>query len=311
MSLVPGAARICYPHFSPTLVYPTPSKAVPITYQDDEDQGDYSVGKKSSSYHVKNSDQRLLFPSEHEPAFTGFCALTIMTKAPRAGEVKTRLTPPLTLEEAAELNICFLRDMTASILGAGDGMRGIACYTPSDAAAEYREIVPGAFRLIAQRGTELGERMICAFQDLLGVGFSAVCLIGSDSPTVPASTFAEAVKIIARPDARLVLGPSEDGGYYLIGLKKIHRRLFEGIRWSTGSVMEQTMERAAELGLPVHLLPTAYDVDDVVALRRLCHDLLGPNDVGQGSAAPATKKFLTELLTRGGGRRMGFDKAAV
>lgn len=228
-----------------------------------------------------------------------------MTKAPRAGEVKTRLTPPLTAQEAAALNRCFLRDTAAAIVAVGAGARGIGCYTPSDAAALYQEILPREFELVRQRGLDLEERLIFAAQDLFTVGFSSVCLIGSDIPAVPTAVFAEAVKILTLPDEGVVLGPSDDGGYYLIGLKRMQRRMFEEIKWSTGSVLEQTLARASELCLPVHLLPTAYDVDDRVTLWRLCLDLLGPDD--RGMAAPATKEFLREIIAREGRQRIWPD----
>lgn len=243
-----------------------------------------------------STGRRVLSSHEYDATANGLCALAIMTKAPRAGRVKTRLTPPLTAEEAAALNICFLRDSAAAIVGAGAGARGIGCYTPADAEAAYEAILPSDFQLIAQRGSDLSERLIFAVQDLLAVGFSSVCLIGSDSPTIPASTFAEAVRVLSQPDDCVVLGPSNDGGYYLVGLKKMHRRIFEEISWSTKSVMEQTLGRASEIGLLGHLLPVGYDVDDRVTLRRLCHDLLEPNDRGEEITAPATRKFLRELL---------------
>ncbi len=254
---------------------------------------------------------RILSPNEHESTADGLCALAIMTKAPRAGGVKTRLKPPLTAEEAAALNICFLRDTAGAILRAGACARGIGCYTPFDAAASYHEIFPSDFQLLPQRGSDLGERLIFAVEDLLAVGFSAVCLIGSDSPTVPASAFAEAVKILSLPNDRVVIGPSDDGGYYLIGLKKIQRRMFEEINWSTGSVFEQTVRKARELGLPVHLLPPGYDVDDKVTLGRLCQDLLGPNEGGKEIAAIATKNFLREIIKREGRERIWHDQAVA
>ena len=243
---------------------------------------------------------RILSPHEYDPAAAGQCALAVMTKAPRAGEVKTRLTPPLTAKEAAALNVCFLHDTAAAIAGAGQGARGIGCYTPVDAAAAYQEVLPSDFQLIAQRGLDLGERLTFALEDLLEIGFSSVCLIGSDSPTVPASTYAAAVKILSQPDDCAVLGPSDDGGYYLIGLKKNHSRMFQEIDWSTRSVCEQTLKRAAEIGLPIRLLPAGYDVDDLVTLRRLCYDLLGSNDSKKEITARATRNFLGEIINREG-----------
>ena len=125
------------------------------------------------------------------------------------------------------------------------------------------------------------------------------------------AAFAEAVKVLSLPDDCVVLGPSDDGGYYLVGLNKMHRRIFEEIKWSTGRVLEQTLERAAELDLPVHLLPTGYDVDDRVTLRRLCHELFGPNDSREESAAPATKKFLREMLAGEGRERIWLDQTVA
>lgn len=239
---------------------------------------------------------RVLSPNELDPAATGCCALAIMTKAPRAGRVKTRLSPPLTPEEAAGLNICFLRDTAAAIAHAGVEAKGIGCYTPVGEEEAYRDIFPADFQLIPQREGSFGERLIGAAEDLLSVGFASVCLIDSDSPTVPARSFAAAVNILSQPNDRVVLGPSDDGGYYLIGLKQPHRRLFEEIDWSTDRVLEQTQKRAVKENLEVHLLPVGYDVDDRATLRRLCDDLFGPNE----SAAPASREFLREVISREG-----------
>ncbi len=243
---------------------------------------------------------RVLSPNELDPAAAGCCALAIMTKAPRAGRVKTRLSPPLTPEEAAGLNICFLRDTALAIAQAGPGAKGIGCYTPVGEEAAYRDIFPADFQLISQREGSFGERLLAATEDLFSVGFASVCLIDSDSPTVPAETFAEAVKMLTQPNDCVVLGPSDDGGYYLIGLKQSHRRLFAEIDWSTDRVLTQTQARAAEENIPVHLLPRAYDVDDRATLRRLCGDLLGPNE----SAARATREFLHEVISREGRDRI-------
>jgi hypothetical protein len=239
-----------------------------------------------------------LFPNEPDRTAKGICALAIMTKAPWPGQVKTRLTPLLTAHEAATLNKCFLRDTAAAIARVGQGTRGVGCYTPVGSEAVYEEIFPETFQLIAQRGTSLDERLIQATEDLFAIGFSSVCLIASDSPTVPTATFVEAVSVLSALTDSAVIGPSQDGGYYLIGLKAVHQRLFEEIEWSTSSVCEQTIARATEIGLPVHLLPPAYDVDGYETLRQLCHDLLGPDSVGTEIVAPATRKFLRELVAR-------------
>jgi uncharacterized protein len=230
-----------------------------------------------------------------------------MTKEPRAGEVKTRLTPPLTPQEAATLNICFLRDTTAAIARTvrDEPARGIAVYTPIGAEEAYAGIVPDEFELLPQRGEAFNERLVFAIEDLLALGFESVCLINSDSPTVPPRAFAEAARILSKQEDVVVLGPSDDGGYYLIGLKKLHRTLFENISWSTERVMEQTIERAKESALEVHLLPAWYDVDDSTALHRLCRELFTVNGRMPGAyPAPATRNYLDELLKREGRERI-------
>ena len=101
-----------------------------------------------------------------------------------------------------------------------------------------------------------------------------------------------------------MLGPSDDGGYYLIGLNRMNRRLFEDIAWSTSSVFEQTLERAKESGVTIDLLPTWYDVDDQTTLRRLCEELLGDTMVSAGYAAPETHAFIANLIAREGRERI-------
>jgi rSAM/selenodomain-associated transferase 1 len=247
---------------------------------------------------------RLIYPNDFSPASANLCALAVMTKAPRAGQVKTRLTPPLTPEEAAGLNVCFLRDIFAAISKAGHNARGIGCYTPVGSEEAYHDIVPAEFQLIAQRNGDFGERLAGAIEDLLAVSFGSVCLINSDSPTAPAVVFAEAVRLLSLPNEHIVIGPSDDGGYYLIGMKKLHPRLFERIDWSTDRVLSQTLERVAEIGLDVRFLPACYDVDDRTTLHRLCDDLLGPNDSRDPEIAPATREFLREIVAREGRQRI-------
>src|SRR5206468_12448816 len=110
-------------------------------------------------------------------------------------------------------------------------------------------------------------------EDLFRCGFDSMCLIDSDSPTVPAENFKQAVELLSTSEDCVVLGPSDDGGYYLIGMKKPHRHLFEQIDWSTERVLNQTMQRATEIGIEVKLLPRGYDVDDGASLRRLCNEI--------------------------------------
>ena len=245
---------------------------------------------------------RILDPNLPDAGAQGLCALAVMTKAPQAGRVKTRLVPPLTPEQAAELNKCFLRDTAAAISSAcsrsetATGACGIAVYTPVGAESAYNDILPADFSLLPQRGEKFGERLYFAVEDLFNCGFESVCLIDSDSPTVPAENFQQAVELLSMSEDRVVLGPSDDGGYYLIGVKKPHRHLFDQIDWSTERVLIQTMQRATEMGLEVKLLPTGYDVDDGASLRRLCNEILA--DTTSADIAPHTRKFLASFVER-------------
>ena len=229
-----------------------------------------------------------------------------MTKAPQAGKVKTRLTPPLIPEEAAELNVCFLRDLGQSIHLASmqSPARGVGVYTPVGAESVYENVLPDSFALIPQHGNGFGERLAFATEDLFRVGFESVCLINSDSPTVSASSFAEAANELAKPGDRIVLGPAADGGYYLIGLKRIQHRIFEEIDWSTERVLAQTLERAAEINIAVHLLSQGFDVDDRATLRRLCDELLGEGGSVSNDVAATTREFLQEIIAREGRGRI-------
>jgi len=252
---------------------------------------------------------RVLNPAKAAATAQHLCALAVMTKAPRTGQVKTRLAPPLTLDEAAALNACFLRD-TANALSAavtrgkrsGINACGVAVYTPVGSEDAYADILPADFEFVPQREGSFGERLCFAVEDLFKCGFDMVCLIDSDSPTVPASSFAQAVNLLSSPGDRVVLGPTEDGGYYLIGLKKHHRELFERINWSTERVFEQTVARAQEIGVETKLLPSGYDVDNWTTLRQLCDELL--NEDSPTEVAPTTRKFLKEIIEREGCERI-------
>ena len=245
---------------------------------------------------------RILDPNLPDSGAQGLCALAVMTKAPQAGRVKTRLVPPLTPEQAAELNKCFLRDTAAAISSAcsrsetATGACGIAVYTPVGAESAYNDILPADFSLLPQRGEKFGERLYFAVEDLFNCGFESVCLIDSDSPTVPAENFQQAVELLSMSEDRVVLGPSDDGGYYLIGVKKPHRHLFDQIDWSTERVLIQTMQRATEMRLELKLLPTGYDVDDDVSLQRLRKELLA--NMTPADAAPHTREFLASFVAQ-------------
>src|SRR6266403_3504029 len=252
------------------------------------------------------SEHAVLNPRGEFRVPPNLCAFGIMTKAPHPGKVKTRLIPPLSLEEAAELNICFLRDLAGSTWQAclKSSAQGVGVYTPIGAESAYENILPRDFFLIPQRGHEFGERLIFAAEDLFTVGFESVCLINSDSPTVPASSFVEAANELAKAGDRIALGPSDDGGYYLLGLKKLHISLFQDIAWSTECVFDQTKRRAAAIGLDVYELPGGFDVDDRATLARLCEELIGDESRSLRNMAPNTHRFLSEIVEREGRDRI-------
>jgi rSAM/selenodomain-associated transferase 1 len=221
-----------------------------------------------------------------------------MAKAPRPGRVKTRLSPPLTPEEASALNACFVRDTVAS-LGAAcatESADWVISYTPVGEETAFLGILPDGSLLLPQRGDGFGERLLHTAEDLFACGYSAVCLIDSDSPTVPTGEFARAARLLLDGSKCAVLGPSEDGGYYLLGLQEPIARLFEGIAWSTDVVTRQTMERAVEVGLPIEALQPWYDVDDAVSLARLHAEMFDAQSrLPRGYGAPHTRSYLAGL----------------
>jgi uncharacterized protein len=237
---------------------------------------------------------------------TRVCALGLMAKAPLAGEVKTRLVPPLTAREAAELNICFLRDMAVTIQSVSEKKpaAGLVVYTPAGSESTFTGVLPAGFDLLVQRGASLGERLCNATDDLLKQGYGAVCLINSDSPTLPEPILIRAIELLTAEGDRVVLGAAEDGGYYLIGLKHAHRNLFNEIAWSTSDVLARTTQRAAEIELPVELLPSWYDVDDADTLNRLCEELLFTSSLNGAYAAPHTHAFLDSIIKTEGLQRI-------
>src|SRR5918911_709586 len=250
--------------------------------------------------------------NSHTHARRHECALAMMTKAPRAGEVKTRLVPPLEHEEAAALCACFLADTAANMTAAAARHAAdcVAVYTPVGAEETLSQLLPANFSLLAQHGATLGDRLLRATEELLARGYKSVCLINGDTPTLPPACLAAAVEHLRRPGERAVLGPAEDGGYYLIGLKRAHRRLFADIPWSTARVCALTVERAREIKLAVELLRPWYDLDDATSLCRLCDELFAANGKFNartdhaGYEAPHTRDYLARFIATGGRERI-------
>lgn len=236
---------------------------------------------------------------------TAACGIAFMAKASAPGRAKTRLVPPLTLDEAAALNTAFLCDVADNVLLAArhgtrhGGIAGYAAFGPTGAEEFFRRTLPGAIGLIGAWLPDFGDCLFHTVLEILGRGHGSAVVLNSDSPTLPTALLVETAAALARPGDRAVLGPSIDGGYYLLGLKAPHRRMFEDIAWSTARVAEQTLQRARELNLEVHILPVWYDVDDVDGLRRLHAELSGA-DQGRADAhrphdAVQTAKLMQQL----------------
>ena len=217
------------------------------------------------------------------------CAVAIMAKAPSPGQVKTRLCPPLTPAEASALYRCFLLDKISQV-SALRGVTPVLSYGSLTAKPLFEALTPPHFLLIPQLGDDLGARLISTFDQLFQLGFTQVMAVDSDTPTLPTAYLEHALRLIAERGNDVVLGPTEDGGYYLIGLRRSHRGLFEHMPWSTSQVFPETVRRAEMRGLRVACTARWYDVDTPDDLTRLRESL---NDIQDG-LAQQTRRFLLE-----------------
>jgi rSAM/selenodomain-associated transferase 1 len=225
---------------------------------------------------------------------SGGRAIVIVAKAPTPGQTKTRLSPPLTLEDAAALYRAFLLDTAEASLALGWERVTIVHPRQREVAQALRQLVPRGATQQPQRGVGLGDALSSAFESQFDLGFDRVVLIAGDTPTLPPSFFEHACTALERHDA--TIGPSADGGYYLLGLRGNHSGLFQGINWSTEVVFEQTLDRASELDLAVSVLPEWYDVDTVADLRRLANELGSlPLSMGRNTRARLAKVDLYGL----------------
>jgi uncharacterized protein len=195
-------------------------------------------------------------------------AVAIMAKVPIAGAVKTRLCPPLRPNEAATLARCFLQDRVDQLAALPLGEPMVA-FTPPGQAAAVRSLVPPKVRLIPQAGEDLGARLDRVLTDLLAEGYAGAIAVDADSPTLPSAYLEAACCHLQEGRADVVIGPSEDGGYYLIGLRQPAPALFRTMAWSTPAVLPETLARVGEARLRLHLLPAWFDVDRGADLERL------------------------------------------
>lgn len=213
----------------------------------------------------------------------------VMVKAPRAGAVKTRLVPPLFDTEAATLAVCFAQDTIRSVQCVVTDL--IVAYTPPDGRRALEAILRNDSLLwLEQRGEDLGARLQAATEHAGSLGYSPIVVIGTDSPTLPASFIETAINSLAAGEFDITLGPTEDGGYYLVGLRQYVSDLFHNIALSTPLAYKQTLRSAASLNLRTLELPRWYDVDTASDLKRLNDEIF--NSEGARSQAPSTCQWL-------------------
>ncbi len=218
--------------------------------------------------------------------------LLVVAKQPAPGQTKTRLCPPLTSFQAAELYECFLRD-TLDAMREVPGVEPVIGYLPDDAQDYFHQLAPD-MSLIRQRGSSLGERLDDLLKQAITGGSQKAVVMDSDSPTLPADYLSMAFEQLTKTD--VVLGPTTDGGYYLIGVKQPQPRLLRQVQMSTSHVLADTLALAKASGLSVSLLPTWYDVDTIADLRRLEGEIA---EMSANGRAAATSRWLAHSGWRG------------
>jgi len=234
-------------------------------------------------------------------------SLVVMLKCPEPGKVKTRLVPPLTEGEAARLYRCFIEDTfqrLQPLVWSDDPAAPVtiyAAFAPPEGRDTVADIVPAGTPLIPQQGRDLGERLHTVFSGLIDRVGGRVVVIGSDIPDIPLASIREAVSLLKKKREQVVLGPSEDGGYYLIAMSRAYDEPFDSISWGGETVMEETLERCRRSAIDVALLPPWRDVDRVEDLEPLVD-----ND-----ALPATSRFIKGELDHIIRGRSGFPPSTT
>jgi len=218
-------------------------------------------------------------------------ALFVMAKHPKAGQVKTRLCPPLTPGMAARLYECFLLDVL-DLVGELSGVDPVIAFSPPAAKDEFSRLAPRRFQLVPQEGADLGARLENMFRILFQQGYHRVAAVSTDSPDLPVAYMQEA--FFRLQAEQVVLGPCPDGGYYLIGLSGPAPELFRDMPWSTDRVLAETETRIRGMGLSLSTLPEWHDVDTATDLDRLVREsAMGGRS---GNRATRTAAFCRDQL---------------
>lgn len=215
-------------------------------------------------------------------------ALIVFGKPPEAGEVKTRLTDVLSEGEAARLYRAFLADSLEAYARLGAAVR---LYVTPPAAAFPDALVPPSVAVREQTGPDLGKRMQRAFAETFDAGYERAVIVGTDHPSLPPSHLVRAFEELTTEEV-VVLGPSADGGYYLLGMRTLRPELFGGT-YSHGEVFRQALDRIVETGAEPVVMPSWYDVDRAPELARLQKDL-----EAHPERAPRTREMLSDLTAR-------------
>jgi len=214
-------------------------------------------------------------------------ALIIFAKWPEPGKVKTRLSPPLSEQDASDLYRFMLMDTLEKTREIAGVTRMIFFDGDPERSADFRLLAPDA-DVIKQEGRDLGERLAHATEKAFSAGFRTVAIIGTDSPHLPVELIGEAFRLLKSESADIVFGPSEDGGYYLVAINKHCPELFRGIPWSSPATLKKSMDKAESVGLRPALLEKCFDVDNIDDLRKLRKEV-------SNSEAPGTLSFLSRL----------------
>ena len=219
-------------------------------------------------------------------------ALVLLARAPVEGSVKTRLVGSLTPAEVLELYLNFLRDtfrMMEEVQAERDDLAIVLCFTPEGAEEAFEEVEREGCLMMAQRGTDLGERIINCLDDLFRDGYERIVVIGADSPALPVEYVLDAFDELTEPET-VVIGPTLDGGYYLVGLGRPVPELFCDIPWSSEGVLTATRERIEQTSMRLVELPEFIDIDTPADL-----ELLEEVFAADPGLAPRTRRHLKKL----------------
>jgi uncharacterized protein len=214
-------------------------------------------------------------------------SLLVVAKQPLPGQTKTRLCPPLSYAQAADLYECFLRD-TLQVMRQVHDVHCVISFLPESAKDYFQNLAPD-MELTCQHGNSLGERLDHLLTEALLSGSQRAVVMDSDSPTLPAEYISHAFDQLSEAD--VVIGPTRDGGYYLIGMKQPQSHLLRDVQMSTPRVLADTLDLAKSTGLAVSFLPTWYDVDTIDDLYQLDEEI---SRLSKNGGAAATRDWLAQ-----------------